>query len=69
MEFKMTVEEFRAASDGYEGRCVICGATRYNCEPDARKYDCPECGENAVYGLEELLIMGKIEITGEQLPK
>lgn len=26
------------------------------CEPDARRYECEECGERGVYGTEELLL-------------
>lgn len=37
------------------GFCVACGADADQCEPDARKYPCDVCGENAVYGAEELL--------------
>ena len=40
------------------GICIACGEEHYNCEPDARKYKCEECGEMKVYGLEELVLMG-----------
>ena len=40
------------------GICVECGADADGCEPDARRYECEECGRRAVYGAEELLIMG-----------
>lgn len=39
------------------GFCLACGAEREGCEPDARKYPCEECGENMVYGAEEVMIM------------
>ena len=42
------------------GFCIECGAERECCEPDARKYQCEECGECAVYGAQEILIMGLI---------
>jgi DNA-directed RNA polymerase subunit RPC12/RpoP len=44
-------------SDEYEGFCAACGAEAEGVEPDARKYVCATCGERAVYGAEELLIM------------
>lgn len=47
-----------AESDEYVGFCTSCGAERDSCEPDARKYECYECGAYEVYGAEELLIMG-----------
>jgi len=46
-----------AEADEYMGFCIACGAEAYNVEPDARKYECEECGENKVYGAEELLMM------------
>jgi len=38
------------------GFCIACGADHDNCEPDARGYECYECGENKVYGAAELLL-------------
>ena len=38
------------------GFCLVCGEEAEGCEPDARKYECEHCGENAVYGAEELLM-------------
>ena len=40
------------------GFCKACGADADGCEPDARNYPCEECGENQVFGAEELLIGG-----------
>jgi len=37
------------------GFCVACGADHDGCEPDARKYECYDCGAMAVYGAAELL--------------
>jgi predicted amidophosphoribosyltransferase len=39
------------------GFCINCGAEHDDCEPDARKYHCEECGENQVYGAAELAMM------------
>ena len=39
------------------GFCIKCGAEHDGCEPDARDYECEECGARAVYGAEELAIM------------
>jgi hypothetical protein len=39
------------------GFCIDCGNEQEGCEPDARKYKCEACGERAVYGAAELLIM------------
>lgn len=42
------------------GFCTACGAERGFCEPDATEYECDECGEFAVFGAEELLVMGRV---------
>lgn len=39
------------------GFCLECGADAYGCEPDARNYECDECGERQVFGASEVLIM------------
>lgn len=62
MKFEMTPGEFQTASDHYEGRCIECGAVAHGCEPDAHEYKCNNCGEKAVYGLEQLLLMGNVII-------
>ena len=46
--------------DGTTGRCLGCGAKAHGVEPDARKYECSKCGAHRVYGLEELVLMGRI---------
>jgi predicted RNA-binding Zn-ribbon protein involved in translation (DUF1610 family) len=54
------VEEY-IIEDCCAGGCIACGAiVESDIEPDARGYKCPECGAMAVYGLEELLIMGRV---------
>ena len=61
--FSMTMDEYRDASSNFEGRCTACGAeVPSGCEPDARRYKCEECEEEQVYGMDELLIMGLIDI-------
>ena len=39
------------------GLCVACGEDADGCEPDARKVTCECCGEEAVYGAQELLLL------------
>lgn len=50
------VERYHASLDN-PGFCVACGEDADGCEPDARRYECECCGEHAVYGAEELLMM------------
>lgn len=46
-------------ADDNEGFCLACGAVNSGCEPDMRRGTCEICGENRVFGAEELLIMGR----------
>jgi hypothetical protein len=48
------------SDDELIGFCLACGAEKDSCEPDARKYECDECGAFEVYGAEELLMMGEV---------
>lgn len=41
---------------GNTGICKACGAEREGCEPDARNYECYECGEHRVFGAQEILM-------------
>ena len=56
---KVTIEQVMAAveEDDNLGFCICCGAEASGCEPDARNYECEECGERGVFGAEELLFM------------
>ena len=45
-------------SGDYIGFCTECGAEHFGIEPDARRYECEECGKDSVYGAEELLLAG-----------
>jgi uncharacterized OB-fold protein len=40
----------------FAGVCKACGAIAYEVEPDARNYACEECGEDEVFGAEEIVI-------------
>jgi predicted RNA-binding Zn-ribbon protein involved in translation (DUF1610 family) len=55
---KVSIEQVMNAveSGEYMGFCVACGHEQYGVEPDARKYECEDCGERKVYGAEELLM-------------
>ncbi len=56
-----------AMSEGMGGACRSCEERVREVEPDARRYKCEYCGKLEVYGLEELLMMGEIILTGEDL--
>jgi len=56
---KVDIDAVIAAAEGdeYIGFCLACGAEIEGIEPDARKYDCEECGAPKVYGAQEILLM------------
>jgi len=56
---KVTVDQIVAAVEADEniGFCLACGAEHMGIEPDARRYECEECGARKVYGAEELLLL------------
>jgi predicted RNA-binding Zn-ribbon protein involved in translation (DUF1610 family) len=57
--YKPSLKQLEKASyDGTVGYCLACGRKAHGVEPDARKYECDECGAFKVYGAEELLLMG-----------
>ena len=62
---KMTEDQFRQFDEDSYGICVACGFEQDGCEPDARNYECHDCGEESVFGVSELLISGEIEIVEE----
>lgn len=63
MAFKVTLEN---VEDGTLGLCIACGEMAYGVEPDACGYECEDCGKCKVYGLEELVMMGMIELVDEE---
>lgn len=62
---KMTSDDYCEARNEYVGYCISCGAEHYQIEPDARNYLCEECEERQVFGIEELLMGGQLEIVEE----
>lgn len=54
------VSDMDCLGETYKGICILCGTKRGQCEPDATEYECPKCKERAVYGIPELLVMGRI---------
>ena len=58
----LSERQYHNAENEYKGFCLACGKTRGECEPDARKYECPHCKQPKVYGIPELLMMGLAKI-------
>ena len=56
-------ERYHEACNSYEGYCTRCkDFTRFETEPDAEGYECPDCEENTVMGTEQALLMGLLDI-------
>ena len=56
--------EYLEAVDAMEGFCTSCKDFTRDCvEPDAAKYECPACEKKTVYGAEDSLILGFIDIS------
>lgn len=50
--------------EGGHGYCIGCSREHPEyVDPDGREIVCESCGTPTVYGLEELLVMGKVEFT------
>ena len=61
---KISMEDFQDRCNDYEGYCTTCrDFTRFECEPDAREYECPDCSQPTVYGAEEAMMMGLLGIS------
>jgi Zn finger protein HypA/HybF involved in hydrogenase expression len=61
------IHEYQQARNDYQGWCLNCQSFTRECtEPDAADYDCPDCDEHSVYGAEEALMLGFIEVGGDQ---
>lgn len=60
---KLSESDFQTLSEEYAGICIECGEIQDSgVEPDAHGYECNSCGKSSVYGLEEALLLGYVEI-------
>ena len=58
--FKPTLEEVTQGDEDSQGFCLACGELEDGVEPDAARYTCSCCGENKVYGMQELALLGLV---------
>ena len=61
-QFRPRLTEAEYHDSDNAGFCLACGSEASGVEPDARRYPCGACREHKVYGLEELLMMGLVEL-------
>jgi hypothetical protein len=60
---KVRFEAFADALERHERFCTTCREfTRKSTGPDACGEECPACGQRTVYGAEEVLMAGFIEV-------
>lgn len=62
---KITEDTYRALESDYMGICRSCLDVACECEPDARNYKCESCNAKTVYGAQELMMMGAIDLVGD----
>jgi hypothetical protein len=60
----ISIASFYDHVDNDDGYCTTCAdwTALGGCEPDARNYRCDECDKKTVFGAQEALLMGLIEI-------
>jgi len=67
MRIELSQKEIESAMFGLgsPGVCIACGMfDEYaGCEPDAENYECHECGENQLFGLEAAIIIDAVYVT------
>lgn len=57
MPILITEETYTEAAESNQGWCAKCRDFTHDfCEPDAREYECPVCGQNSCFGAEQALI-------------
>jgi hypothetical protein len=62
----LTEEEYLDHTEAYDGICLSCHSwTDGGVEPDAEEYMCEDCGVDAVVGAEQAMLLGKLEIVGD----
>jgi PHP family Zn ribbon phosphoesterase len=59
---RITMEDLQEAIVNNYGICTKCGAIGQFAEPDARNYTCEECGEDSVFGAEQVVIEMAVEV-------
>ncbi len=60
--YHVTLEMYESACQDMQGICTACHELVDGVEPDAEGYTCPACDEAKVFGMEQALIMGLIEV-------
>ncbi len=60
------MREYQRLRDEDGGICRSCGnIVEGGCEPDAERYPCDSCGENQVFGIEQAVLIGFLDLDDE----
>jgi len=61
---KINQKDFMRHMEEHDGFCISCGEIlEGGFEPDAAEYNCPECGDDSDFGMEEALFQGYVIFT------
>lgn len=64
---QVSVADYQDAVDSYTGWCVSCKEFTTSCvEPDAEHYECEECSKSTVYGAEQAMMLGLIDLKEDE---
>jgi len=64
--FKLTEQTYVELRESHCGFCLSCHALNDGFhEPDAENYECDSCGKHASHGIENVLIMGLVELVDD----
>jgi len=59
---EVTTDQYKEMLHDGGGYCRSCKQKQWGVEPDARNVECEHCGQNRVFGIEELLVEGSLMI-------
>jgi len=66
VSIKLTSQQIKGMMNFSEGICESCWETTCGMvEPDAEGYECGCCGKNSVYGIDQAILLGIVEVSGD----
>ena len=63
---KLTFTAWRDARENHIGWCRACGATQSVTEPGDREHECSVCGGHEVFGADEWIGEGWLEVVDDE---
>jgi len=55
-------DQYTELCHDHNGVCLECGEIADCVEPDAEEYKCESCEKHAVFGLEQAMLLGNVDI-------